>query len=68
MCSSTFVDSGVGRNVTFPNSLSSSDNIPGFSVYNFTLTTGNGCVVVKSPCVSHLKSIKTNQIFRLEKQ
>lgn len=45
----TFDESGVGRNVTLPISLSSRASIPGFSVYNFTLTTGNGCVVVKSP-------------------
>lgn len=51
----TFDESGVGRNVTLPISLSSSASIPGFSVYNFTLTTGNGCVVVKSPWVSHLQ-------------
>lgn len=50
----TFDESGVGFIVTLPSSLSSNANIPGFSVYSFTLTTGNGCVVVKSPCVSHL--------------
>ena len=47
-------DRGVGRRITFPISLSSRANMPWLSVYSFTLTTGSGCVVVKSPCVSHL--------------
>jgi hypothetical protein len=50
----TFDDRGVGLRTTFPSSLSSRANIPGFSVYSFTLTTGKGCVVQKSPCVSHI--------------
>lgn len=38
----TLDDNGVGRKVTLPISLSSSANMPGFSVYSFTLTTGRG--------------------------
>ena len=30
---------------------------PVFSVYSLILTTGSGCVVVKSPCVSQLRII-----------
>lgn len=52
----TLLDKGVGLNTTFPSSLSSSARTPGFSVYNLTLTAGKGCVVLKSPCVSHLYS------------
>lgn len=54
---------GVGRRTTFPNSLSSSANIPGFSVKSFTFTAGSGWLVVKSPCVSHLKIEEHVAIF-----
>ena len=40
---------------TLPSSLSSRLSILALSVYSFTLTTGRGVLVVKSPCVSHLK-------------
>lgn len=59
----TFDESGVGRNVTLPISLSSSASMPGFSVYNFTLTTGSGCVVVKSPWVSHLRETRGEKCY-----
>lgn len=52
---------GVGRNAILPISLSSSASIPAFSVYNLTFTTGNGYVVVKSPCVSHLQAHEHTQ-------
>jgi hypothetical protein len=42
--------------LTRPSSLSSRLSMPELSVYNFTLTTGKGWVVVKSPCVSQLQT------------
>ena len=45
---------GVGRMMTLPSSLSSNENSPGDWANSFTLTTGSGCDVVKSPCVSQL--------------
>lgn len=45
----------VGWMITLPSSLSSKLNIPELSVKSLTFTTGSGCVVVKSPCVSQLK-------------
>lgn len=54
---------GVGRIITLPNSLSSNATIFFTSAYNLTLTVGNGCFVVKSPCVSQLK--KNYNTFKL---
>lgn len=45
---------GGATTLTFPSSLSSRAKTPVLSVNSFTLTAGNGWVVVKSPCVPHL--------------
>jgi len=42
--------------------------MPGFSVYSFTLTAGRGCVVEKSPWVSHLKATLTDSGLLHKKQ
>lgn len=55
---STLDASGVGRRTTRPSSLSSRANMPSASAKSFILTRGNGCVVVKSPWVSHLNDIR----------
>lgn len=54
--SGTFDDTGVGLNTTFPISLSSRASMPWFSVNSLILTAGKGCVVEKSPWVSHLET------------
>lgn len=54
----TFIESAVGCRTTLPSSLSSNARIEATSVYSLTLTLGRGCVVVKSPCVSHLYETK----------
>lgn len=46
----------LNAELTRPSSLSSRLSMPELSVYNFTLTTGKGWVVVKSPCVSQLQT------------
>lgn len=48
--------------LTFPSSLSSRAKTPVLSVNSFTLTAGNGWVVVKSPCVPHLMG-RQREIF-----
>ena len=68
LTATAFGDNAVGFKITFPNSLSSSDNMPGFSVYSFTLTAGRGCVVEKSPWVSHLKATLTDSGLLHKKQ
>jgi len=50
----TLEATGVGWRMTRPSSLSSRANLPSASAYSFIFTKGSGCVVVKSPWVSHL--------------
>lgn len=52
----TLDDMAVGCRTTLPSSLSSRESMEADSVYSFTFTLGSGCVVVKSPCVSHLQN------------